>query len=156
MPLVNLGYLTHPFDILAFKEGIRIAKRWFEGPAYEGYITGFLGPDPDVLPEDEFENALKERVSMWWHPVGTVSMSPKGAKYGVLDPDLRVKGVKGLRVVDASAIVSILSFCLLPVVVGSELTVWLPSTVVFRSASLMFQLRIPKLLCTSLRRGPRI
>jgi choline dehydrogenase len=106
-PLVDLGYLTHPFDILAFKEGIRIAKRWFEGPAYEGYITGFLGPDPDALPEDEFENALKGRVSTWWHPVGTASMSPKGAKYGVLNPDLRVKGVKGLRVVDASAIVSV-------------------------------------------------
>jgi choline dehydrogenase len=57
MPLVNLGYLTHPFDLLAVKEG---AKRWYKGPAYEGYITGFLGPDPDALPEEEFNNALKE------------------------------------------------------------------------------------------------
>ncbi|KAJ2935555.1 hypothetical protein H1R20_g1540, partial [Candolleomyces eurysporus] len=103
-PLVDLGYLTHPFDLLALKEGARITKRWFEGSAYEGFITGFLGPDPDTLPEREFNNALKAGAGTWWHPVGTASISPKGAKHGVLDPELKVKGVKGLRVVDASAI----------------------------------------------------
>ncbi|KAJ2935554.1 hypothetical protein H1R20_g1538, partial [Candolleomyces eurysporus] len=103
-PLIDLGYLTHPFDLLAIKEGARIAKRWCEGSAYEGYITGFLGPDPDTLPEKEFDNALRSGAQTWWHPVGTASISPKGAKHGVLDPELKVKGVKGLRVVDASAI----------------------------------------------------
>ncbi|RXW18207.1 hypothetical protein EST38_g7641 [Candolleomyces aberdarensis] len=103
-PLIDLGYLTHPFDLLAFKEGARIAKRWYEGSAYEGYITGFLGPDPDTLPEKEFDDALKAGAGTWWHPVGTASISPKGAKHGVLDPELKVKGLKGLRVVDASAI----------------------------------------------------
>jgi choline dehydrogenase len=109
-PLVDVGYLTHPFDLLAVKEGVRMIKRWFEGPAYEGYITGYLGPDPDTLPEKEFYDAVKEIVGTFWHPVGTATISPKGAKHGVLDPDLKVKGVKGLRVVDGSAIVS--GFCL--------------------------------------------
>jgi choline dehydrogenase len=59
MPLVDLGYLTHPFVLLAVEEGIRMAKQWYEGPAYEGYITGSLGPDPDALPEEEFNNELK-------------------------------------------------------------------------------------------------
>lgn len=36
-------------------------------------------------------------------------MSPKGADYGVVDPDLKVKGIRGLRIVDASVMVSILS-----------------------------------------------
>ncbi|KAF6757972.1 pyranose dehydrogenase [Ephemerocybe angulata] len=103
-PLIDIGFLTHPFDLLAIKEGVRIAKRWYAGAAYEGYITGFIGPDPDVLPEKEFDDQLKASVGTFWHPVGTSSISPRGAKHGVLDPDLKVKGVKGLRVVDASAI----------------------------------------------------
>ncbi|KAJ2935799.1 hypothetical protein H1R20_g1296, partial [Candolleomyces eurysporus] len=103
-PLIDLGFLTHPFDIEAIKEGVRLAKRWYDGPAYKGYITGFLGPDPDALPAEEFADQLKAAAGTFWHPVGTATISPKGAKHGVLDPDLKVKGVKGLRVVDGSAI----------------------------------------------------
>ena len=109
-PLIDLGFLTHPFDIEAVKEGVRVAKRWYDGPAYKDYITGFLGPDPDTLPADQFANSLKASAGTFWHPVGTASISPKGAKHGVLDPDLKVKGVKGLRVVDGSAIVSPFSY----------------------------------------------
>lgn len=112
-PTIDLGYLTDPFDILAFKEGVRIAKRWYAGPAYKDYITGFLGPDPDTLSEKEFDDQLKASAGTFWHPVGTASMSPRGAKHGVLDPDLKVKGIKGLRVVDASAIVSWQQSCVL-------------------------------------------
>jgi choline dehydrogenase-like flavoprotein len=133
-------------DLLAVKEGIRMAKGWYEGPAYEGYITGFLGPDPDALPDEEFNNELKEIIRTFWHPVGTASMSSRGAKYGVLDPDLKVKGVKGLRVADTSASVSVNLVRILAVVAGFELTVWWR----LRSfASHMSLLRIPKPLCTS-------
>ena len=105
-PLIDLGFLTHPFDIEAIKEGVRVAKRWYDGPAYKDYITGFLGPDPDTLPADQFANSLKAAAGTFWHPVSTASISPKGAKHGVLDPDLKVKRTRGLRVADAAIIVS--------------------------------------------------
>jgi choline dehydrogenase-like flavoprotein len=41
-----------------------------------------------------------------FHPTGTAAMSPKGADWGVVDPDLKVKGVEGLRIVDGSVLVS--------------------------------------------------
>jgi choline dehydrogenase len=41
-----------------------------------------------------------------FHPTGTAAMSPKGAHWGVVDPDLKVKGVEGLRIVDGSVLVS--------------------------------------------------
>ncbi|TFK22292.1 alcohol oxidase [Coprinopsis marcescibilis] len=103
-PLIDMGYLTHPFDLAAFKEGVRIAKRWYNGPGWVGYITGFNGPDPDVLSDEEFDVILKRDGFSFSHPVGTAAISKKHAKSGVVDPELRVKGVKGLRVVDAAVI----------------------------------------------------
>lgn len=105
-PLIDLGFLADPFDVLIIKEGVRIAKRWYQGPAYKDYITGFLGPDPDTLADEEFTERLQATAGTFWHPVGTASMSRKGSEKGVVDPDLKVKGVKGLRIVDASVIVS--------------------------------------------------
>jgi choline dehydrogenase len=107
-PLIDPGYFSHPFDIQALTEGIRITKRWFNSSAWDGLITSFLGPDPDnsTLSEAAFQNVVKDLVTSFFHPVGTAAMSTSDSKSGVVDRELRVKGVDGLRVVDASVIVS--------------------------------------------------
>lgn len=101
-PRVDLGFLTHPFDILALTEAIRATKRFLNSSAWtnDGYITGFLGPDPDILPKGEFEERLKAISNPYWHVVGTAALGR------VVNGELKVKGTKGLRVVDASVIVS--------------------------------------------------
>lgn len=101
-PAIDLGLLTHPFDIAALKEGVRIMKRFYSGPAWDGYITGFVGPDPDTLSDVDFERAIRGSAFTFLHPVGTASMSSKRSRRGVVDPELRVKGAHGLRIVDAS------------------------------------------------------
>ncbi|RXW18327.1 hypothetical protein EST38_g7524 [Candolleomyces aberdarensis] len=99
-PLVDLGFLTHPFDILALTEAIRITKRFLNSSAWtqDGYITGFLGPDPDVLSKSEFEERLRAISNPYWHVVGTAALGR------VVDGELKLRRVKGLRVVDASVI----------------------------------------------------
>lgn len=49
---------------------------------------------------------MRAGASSVFHPTGTAAMSPKGADWGVVDPDLKVKGVEGLRIVDGSVLVS--------------------------------------------------
>ncbi|KAJ2926554.1 hypothetical protein H1R20_g10544, partial [Candolleomyces eurysporus] len=90
-PLLDPNYLSHPFDMEAMKEGIRIAKRWYSGPAWDGLLTGFLGPDPDNSSQStsEFENAFKASVDQFGHPIGTAAMSPPGSKKGVVDNKLK-------------------------------------------------------------------
>ncbi|KAF5311363.1 hypothetical protein D9611_012594 [Ephemerocybe angulata] len=101
-PIIDQGLLTHPFDLAALKEGIQTAKKFYTGPAWEGYVLGFGGPDPDVLSVEEFETRAREVARTFLHPVGTAAMSSKRSDRGVVDSELRVKGVTGLRVVDAS------------------------------------------------------
>ena len=102
-PKIDLGYLSHPFDMQAIREGARILRRFFAGPAWSDYIAAPLTIGPD---EAGFEEQVRAAILSTWHPVGTAAMSARGAGSGVLDPDLYVKGVRGLRVVDASAFVS--------------------------------------------------
>ncbi|TFK26033.1 pyranose dehydrogenase [Coprinopsis marcescibilis] len=101
-PLIDLNLFGHPFDMEAMKEGVRLLKRFYSGPAWEGYVTGFVGPDPDILTAAEFEKRIKDTAITFFHPVGTASMSSKGSKRGVVDSELRVKGASGLRVIDSS------------------------------------------------------
>ncbi|KAJ3518242.1 hypothetical protein NMY22_g13779 [Coprinellus aureogranulatus] len=101
-PAIDLNLLIHPFDLLALKDGARMMKRWQAGSAWDGYITGFIGPDPDALSNEDFEKIVRETAVTFLHPVGTAQMSRKGEKREVVDGELRVKEANGLRIVDAS------------------------------------------------------
>ncbi|KAJ3509487.1 hypothetical protein NMY22_g16273 [Coprinellus aureogranulatus] len=101
-PIIDLNLLSHPFDLAALREGARLMKRWYSGPAWEGYITGLAGPDPDTLSEEEFEKAVRDTAVTFVHPHGTVQMASRASRRGVVDGELRVKGATGLRVVDGS------------------------------------------------------
>ncbi|KAF9443489.1 GMC oxidoreductase [Macrolepiota fuliginosa MF-IS2] len=101
-PLINPNFFSHPFDILAFLEAFRGAQRFVSAPVLKDAITGVLEPYTGATTDAEIENTIRENAVTAWHPIGTAAMSPKGASWGVVDPDLRVKGVNGLRIVDAS------------------------------------------------------
>ena len=104
-PIINPGYLTHPFDVEAIREGARLAKQFFTGPAWDGYLINPVTLDPDTDPA-AYDESTRNTLITTVHPTGTAAMSARNAKNGVLDPDLKVKGLRGLRVADSSAMVS--------------------------------------------------
>ena len=105
-PLIDLNFFSHPFDMEAIREGVRTMNRFFTSSAWDGYITGFAGPDPDALSDEEFQNEVKANARTFWHQVGTARMSSKNSTEGVVDAELNLKGATGLRIVDASVFVS--------------------------------------------------
>ncbi|GLB40800.1 putative aryl-alcohol oxidase [Lyophyllum shimeji] len=83
------------------REAIRAARRFAAAPVWAGYIVASTN---NATTDAELDQFIRENASSFFHPVGTCGMSPRGAGYGVVDPDLRVKGVRGVRVVDASVL----------------------------------------------------
>jgi choline dehydrogenase len=105
-PLIDPNFYDSEFDILATREGIKAALRFAEAPVMKNLTTGILGPLANITSDEDIDSIIRNRAGSAWHPVGTTSMSPKNADWSVVDPDLLVKKVSGLRIVDASIMVS--------------------------------------------------
>jgi choline dehydrogenase-like flavoprotein len=97
--------LATDFDIFSFRESLKAAQRFLKAPAWSDYITAPFAPAANVTTDDQLDEFLRDNVIASGHASGTCSMSPKGSTKGVVDPDLRVKGLQNLRVVDASVLV---------------------------------------------------
>jgi choline dehydrogenase-like flavoprotein len=114
-PSIDPAFLSTDFDIFTLKEAVKAVKRLVALYAWDGYIAGSTGtPAPPLAnttstsTDAELEAYVRAGASTVFHPTGTAAMSPKGAHWGVVDPDLKVKGVEGLRIVDGSVLVSII------------------------------------------------
>lgn len=115
-PLIDPGYLTSDFDVAAMKEAFDIVYTFLNASVWDSYILAPPAGLPSVSDfftmnatdlDAQLETYIRNQTGTSAHPVGTVAMSAQNATYGVVDPDLRVKGIDGLRVVDASVFVSL-------------------------------------------------
>jgi len=100
-PLIDVASLTTDFDIFGLREAVKMTHRFLNATAWQGYILEPLAGPSFGAADDEIDAYIRANAAPNGHIVGTASMS-KGANFGVVDPDLTVKGVKGLRIVDAS------------------------------------------------------
>ncbi|KAF5388752.1 hypothetical protein D9757_004771 [Collybiopsis confluens] len=102
-PVIDGGILKSQFDLLALREAIKTALTFMSASAWDEYI---VGPIPDlaaaIQSDDALDQYIRNSASYSEHVVSTASMTANNADYGVVDPDLLVKGVTGLRIVDAS------------------------------------------------------
>jgi choline dehydrogenase len=99
-PSINFNFFQSDYDIRAMTFGIRLVRRISEQPAMKPYVASEVQPGKDVQTDDEILHFIRQKAGSDIHAVGTCRM---GADAGaVVDPRLRVNGIAGLRVVDAS------------------------------------------------------
>ncbi|KAJ7629664.1 aryl-alcohol oxidase [Mycena polygramma] len=101
-PNINPNLLGSPFDLLAMTTAVRAARDFVSADAWDGYVIRELEDLAAATDDATLEAYIRNNSGTIFHPAGTAGMSPKGATFGVVDPDLVVKGISGLRVVDAS------------------------------------------------------
>jgi choline dehydrogenase len=90
-------------DVAKLVKGLQIVERACQAPALASIITGPLRPAPVPETDAHWEQYVRQSGGVGYHPVGTCRMGAKDDPMAVLDPQLRVRGVAGLRVIDASA-----------------------------------------------------
>jgi choline dehydrogenase len=101
-PIIRCGYFTHKQDIRTLIEGLKIARRIGGSHAFDDLRAVEALPGPAVSSDQQLEEFLRSSAISIYHPVGTCGMGTAPERGAVVDPQLRVFGVKGLRVVDSS------------------------------------------------------
>lgn len=114
-PIINPNYFTHREDILTLIDGIRIAWALSNTSSFQRFNSRLHKiPFPGCAKylfdtEDYWECSLRHYTFTIYHPTGTCKMGPVWDPDAVVDPRLRVYGVEGLRVIDASIMPQIVS-----------------------------------------------
>ncbi|GAB1821542.1 GMC family oxidoreductase [Herbidospora sp. RD11066] len=98
--VIDPGYLTEAADVRRLVEGLKACQRVGATGALSDYVSGPIEPYTEPKTDDEMESWVRDRSETLYHPAGTCRMGTDAES--VVDPELRVRGVEGLRVVDAS------------------------------------------------------
>ncbi|HEY1480618.1 MAG TPA: GMC family oxidoreductase N-terminal domain-containing protein [Gaiellales bacterium] len=103
-PAIDFGYLTDPdgYDERMLLAAVGIARRIAAQEPMAGWLRREVFPGPDV-PDEDLPALVRATHHTVYHGSGTARMGAAGDPLAVLDPELRVRGVRGLRVADASA-----------------------------------------------------
>ncbi|KAG6896316.1 hypothetical protein C0992_009107 [Termitomyces sp. T32_za158] len=109
LPIVDpnlISYLKAPEDAVKLMRGVRLLLKIAQTEPLAGYLDGnFRRPDLDhrthLKSDEEMIQLVRERVETVYHPASTCRMAPQEMN-GVVDSQLRVYGIQGLRVCDAS------------------------------------------------------
>ena len=99
MPLIDPAFLEHEQDLEDMVQGYKLTHQLMEAPSIKAWITKDMFT-ADVKTDDDIRAILRARSDTVYHPVGTCKMGVDGM--AVVDPQLKVHGLEGLRVVDAS------------------------------------------------------
>jgi choline dehydrogenase len=102
-PVVDNNYLAEPDDLRLEILGLRFAREILAQRPLSSRITHEMLPGKNVTDDAALAEHCRRTVKTNWHPVGTCRMGPDGDQMAVLDKRLKLRGIDGLRVIDASA-----------------------------------------------------
>lgn len=107
--VIDPNFFADPYDMRTLIAGFREARRIFAQPALAPMTGAEIEPGAHVQSNAQIDQALRQIVNTAYHPTGTCKMGPDSDPMAVVDGRLRVRGVSGLRVVDASVMPEIIS-----------------------------------------------
>ena len=106
-PEIRINYLATETDRTAFIEGVKILRKILAAPALKPYVVDEVYPGSKVVNDEDILAFCRQTGSTVYHPTSTCRMG--NDQLAVVDQRLRVRGIEGLRVVDASVMPDLMS-----------------------------------------------
>ncbi len=101
-PVIRFNYMSKAQDWEEFRTCIRLTREIFAQEAFAPYVKHEIQPGADMQSDAQLDDAIREHAESAYHPCGTCRMGRADDPNAVVDPEGRVIGVDGLRVVDSS------------------------------------------------------
>ncbi|MCW2763739.1 MAG: choline dehydrogenase [Marmoricola sp.] len=106
-PEIFFNYMSHPDDWAEMRACVRLTREIFAQDAFAPYRGRELQPGADVVSDEAIDAFVRDKVESAYHPSCTCKIGGKDDPMAVVDAQLRVRGVEGLRVVDSSVMPSL-------------------------------------------------
>ena len=106
-PAIQPNYLSTQADKDTLIAGLRIARKVFQSPAMAALVGGEFLPGPATESDEQWLDHIRQTAGTTYHPTSTCMMGMH--ERAVVDPELRVHGMDGLRVIDASIMPAVVS-----------------------------------------------
>jgi choline dehydrogenase len=101
-PEVQPNYLSDPIDQRTMIDGVRLGRQLFRAPALRPFLEQETSPDPKLERNEELLDYIRSMGSTVFHLMGSCRMGPEDDPMAVVTPELKVRKVEKLRIVDAS------------------------------------------------------
>ncbi|HRB92809.1 MAG TPA: GMC oxidoreductase, partial [Chitinophagales bacterium] len=109
-PIIEANYFDDEFELDALVNGVKIARKIISQPAFEPYFKREEAPGPDVQSDEQIRQFILDKAESVYHSAGSCKMGID--EMAVVDPELKVHGIKNLRVIDSS---------IMPTITGSNI-----------------------------------
>jgi choline dehydrogenase len=106
-PRIVFNYMSHPDDWEEMRACVRLTREILSQPAFDPHRGREIQPGADVTTDAAIDAFIRAKAESAYHPSGTCKMGNSADPTAVVDPETRVIGMEGLRIVDASIIPSI-------------------------------------------------